>query len=150
MKLKIPPVLMLFVFAGFMLLLDRYLPVGEYHFLGRNYLAAACVVGGLIICALAIFQFSRAGTTSNPMSPTDATRLVTHGIYKYSRNPMYLSMLLLLVALGLKLGNAFNTITAAFFVAYMNKFQIFPEEEALTAVFGKKYQQYLLQVRRWF
>ncbi len=150
MKLKIPPVLVMFVFAALMLLLDRFLPVGEYHFLGRIYLATACAVGGLAICTIAIFQFLKAGTTSDPTAPSAATRLVTHGIYKYSRNPMYLSMLLLLLALGLKLGNAFNTVTAAFYVAYMNKFQIFPEETALTILFGKEYQQYLLRVRRWF
>jgi protein-S-isoprenylcysteine O-methyltransferase Ste14 len=63
---------------------------------------------------------------------------------------MYLAMLFILLALGLKLGNAFNTITAALYVAYMNKYQIIPEEEVLNKIFGKAYQQYCLQVRRWF
>jgi protein-S-isoprenylcysteine O-methyltransferase Ste14 len=63
---------------------------------------------------------------------------------------MYLALLLILLAWGLWLGNAFNTLLAAGFVGYMNRFQIIPEEEALTAMFGKRYQQYCKQVRRWF
>jgi protein-S-isoprenylcysteine O-methyltransferase Ste14 len=63
---------------------------------------------------------------------------------------MYLAILLVLLAWGLWLGNAFNTLLAAGFVGYMNKFQIRPEEEALATIFGKEFQQYCTQVRRWF
>lgn len=63
---------------------------------------------------------------------------------------MYLALLLVLVAWGLWLGNAFNTIVAAGFVSYMNVFQIIPEEKILHQVFGKEYQQYCVFVRRWF
>jgi protein-S-isoprenylcysteine O-methyltransferase Ste14 len=76
--------------------------------------------------------------------------LEVKGIYGYSRNPMYLAMLLCLLAWGLWLGNVFNTLVAAFFVSYMNRFQIVPEERALTRVFGREYQLYCSQVRRWF
>ena len=63
---------------------------------------------------------------------------------------MYLGLLLLLLAWGLHLGNAFNIVLAAGFVAYMNRFQIVPEEETLSKLFGKEYAQYCTLVRRWF
>ena len=63
---------------------------------------------------------------------------------------MYLAMLLILLALGIWLGNAFNVLLAAGFVGYMNKFQIIPEEEALSEMFGATYKQYCTLTRRWF
>ncbi len=146
----IPPVVVLALFAAGMYLLFRFLPVGYFDFLGRRYLALGLSVAAVVISILSVIRFFRAGTSVDPRTPDKASGLVTNGIYRYSRNPMYLAMLLLLLAWGLFLGNAFNTLVAAFFVAYMNKFQIIPEEEALSAKFGKAYQQYLLQVRRWF
>lgn len=150
MKLKIPPVVVCVLFAGGMYLLYKFLPVGYFDFLGRRYLAMGLLVGAVVLSLVSVIQFYRAGTSVDPRTPAKASGLVTNGIYQYSRNPMYLALLLLLLAWGLFLGNAFNTVVAAFFVAYMNKFQIIPEEEALSAKFGKAYQQYLLQVRRWF
>ena len=99
---------------------------------------------------LGLFQFHRAKTTTNPIDPDKASNLVVNGIYRYTRNPMYLAMLLLLIGFGLKLGNAFNAITAAGFVYYMNHFQIKREEEALSKLFGKEYSLYLKATRRWF
>lgn len=150
MKLRLPPALIFLLFAGSMYLLARWLPVGYFDFFGRTYLAITLVAMAMIIVLVSLFQFYRAKTTIDPMAPAKATHLVTGGMYKFSRNPMYLAMLLMLLALGLKLGNAFNTVTAALFVAYMNRFQILPEEAVLIKKFGKAYQQYCLQVRRWF
>jgi len=99
---------------------------------------------------VALVQFLVAKTTTNPLKPEKAAQLVITGIYQYTRNPMYLGMLLFLIALGLYLGNAFNTLTAAGFVYYMNHFQIKKEEDALLAKFGKTYQLYQKAVRRWF
>ena len=112
-------------------------------------------MGGLLIVAaiigvISLIQFFRAKTSLDPTKPSKVSSLVTDGLYKYSRNPMYLAILLVLLAWGLWLGNAFNTLLAALFVGYMNRFQILPEEEALLKSFGKQYQQYLTSVRRWF
>ena len=150
MKLKIPPALVFLLFGALMFLLDKFLPVGDFDFFGREYLTGALVIGAVVISVLSLFQFYRAKTTVDPRQPSKASALVTDGMYKFSRNPMYLAMLLLLLAFGLKLGNAFNTVTAALFVTYMNRFQIVPEETILTKTFGKAYQQYCSQVRRWF
>jgi protein-S-isoprenylcysteine O-methyltransferase Ste14 len=150
MALKIPPFLVCLFFGGLMYLLSTFLPVGYFDFFGRVVLIKSLIVLGIITCLLAIFQFYRKKTTIDPSEPSKASVLVTGGIYNYTRNPMYLSMLLFLLAWGLWLGNAFNILFAAGYVAYMNRFQIMPEERALKMRFGKAYDRYLVLVRRWF
>lgn len=149
MELKIPPVIVFLTFAGLMFLVDRLLPFGEFDFLGRHYLILALLVLGAAVGIAALMRFFKSKTTVDPTKPSKASALVTSGIFAYSRNPMYLAMLLILVALGLGFGNAFNALLAAAFVAFMNRFQIIPEERALLKIFGKAYQQYCLNVRRW-
>jgi len=150
MRLKLPPVVVFLIFAMFMYLLSRFLPFGDFEFFGRDYLILILMGMAALIAMISLFQFFTSKTTIDPRTPLKVTKLVTGGIYKFTRNPMYLAILLVLLAWGLWLGNAFNTLLAAGFVGYMNKFQIRPEEEALTTIFGKKFQQYCTQVRRWF
>lgn len=150
MKLKIPPALVFLVFGSFMYLLAKFLPFGYFEFFGRIYLTAVLLVFAFVIGAIALFQFFRARTTIDPSHPYKARKLVENGIFAYTRNPMYLSLLVLLLAWGVWLGNAFNTLLAAGFVTYMNRFQIIAEEQALSQIFGKEYRQYCLLVRRWF
>lgn len=150
MKFRLPPPLVMFVFGGFMYLLTKFLPVGYFDFYGRD-LGYKILVGLAILVFLAsFFKFRMAKTTVDPFSPQKASSLVTTGIYRFTRNPMYLGMLLLLLAFGLRLGNAFNVLLAAGFVSYINKFQIKHEEEALGKLFGREYQMYCKKVRRWF
>ncbi|RAJ07405.1 methyltransferase family protein [Arenibacter echinorum] len=150
MKLKIPPLVVTFIFALFMYLLATYMPVGYFDFFGRNYLMYLLFFLALLIGVVTLFQFFGSKTSIDPLVPSKASKLVTGGLYQYSRNPMYLALLLLLLTWGLYLGNAFNTLLAAGFVYYMNTYQIIPEEEALTNIFGKEYQKYCVMVRRWF
>ncbi len=150
MKLKIPPLFVTLAFAGSMYLLAKFLPVGYFDFFGRHYLIIGLLSAANCLLAVALFQFWRKKTTHNPMAPQKSSVLVTNGVYRFTRNPMYLALLLLLLAWGLWLGNAFNTLLAAGYVAFMNRFQIVPEEKALTVLFDKEYQKYLLKVRRWF
>ncbi|NND80584.1 MAG: isoprenylcysteine carboxylmethyltransferase family protein [Maribacter sp.] len=150
MSLKLPPVLIFLLFSIVMFLLARFLPFGDFQFFGRNNLVLFLMGMAVLIAIISLSQFFSRKTTIDPRTPFKTTKLVTRGIYKYSRNPMYLAILLVLLAWGLWLGNAFNTLVAAGFVGYMNKFQIKPEEQALTTIFGKEYEQYCTQVRRWF
>lgn len=150
MKLKIPPVVVFFSFVLFMYLLAEFLSVGYFDFFGRHYLMIALVIFAFIIAVVALLQFYFAKTTIDPSQPDKTKKLVVDGIYAYTRNPMYLAMLLLLLAWGVWLGNAFNTLLAAGFVAFMNRFQIEPEEQALMKICNKDYKQYCLMVRRWF
>ena len=150
MHLKIIPALVFMIFAGIMYLLDYFLPVGEFDFFGRRILIIALYGMGFLVAVLAWIQFARHGTTIDPRQLDKVSTLVTGGIYKLTRNPMYLGLLLFLLAWGLYLGNAFNAITAAAFVSYMNAFQIRPEEAVLQQRFGPAYSQYCKAVRRWF
>ncbi len=150
MELKLPPAVIFLVFAVGMYLVDRFLPIGDFHFFGRTYLKSFLLFLAVLISVISLTQFFMSKTTADPTKPEKATKLVTRGIYAYTRNPMYLALLLVLLGLGLHLGNAFNVLLAAGFVSYMNRFQIQPEERALSANFGKEYQQYCTQVRRWF
>jgi len=149
-KLKLPPALVFILFGGFMFLLAKGLPFGQFDFFGRNALKWICSAVGGMVGFLAVIQFLRAGTTLDPQHLEKGTELVVKGVYNFSRNPMYLGLLLFLLAWGLHLGNAFNTILAALFVAYMNRFQISAEEEALEKKYGAAYRTYCTLVRRWF
>lgn len=150
MRLKIIPPLVFLIFGSIMYVLDRFLPVGEFDFFGRTVLLKVLIGLGLVTAILAFIQFARHKTTTHPKRLDKVSALVTKGIYEISRNPMYLGLLLFLLAWGLYLGNAFNIITAAAFVSYMNAFQIRPEEEVLKEKFGPAYTQYCKAVRRWF
>ncbi len=148
--MKVPPAVIMLIFGGLMYLLDKFLPVGEFEFFGRGELAWVLLGLGTLIAVLSVAQFAFKKTTVDPLSPQKASKLVTSGLYNYSRNPMYLAMLLVLLAFGLKLGNAFNTLLAAGFVYWMNHFQIIPEEKVLLEKFGKEYSMYCKLTRRWF
>ena len=150
MKLKLPPVVIFFVFALLMYLLAKFLPFGEFDFFGRRYLILILLTLSVAIGLIAIGHFFKAKTTIDPRKPDKSSKLVTKGIFAYTRNPMYLAILLVLLAFGLILGNAFNTLLAVGFMVYMNRFQIAPEESALLQKFGKEYRQYFVRVRRWF
>ncbi len=150
MSLKLPPALVFLAFGGLMYLLAIFLPVGYYDFVGRYLLIKILGAAAVLVVIVALFQFYRAGTSIDPGDLSKTKKLVTSGIYNYTRNPMYLAMLLILLAWGLWLGNAFNTVLAAGFVAYMNAFQINREEASLRKQFGKEYDQYCRMVRRWF
>lgn len=133
-----------------MFLVARWLPVGHFDFFGRDVLIWVLAGLGVGIGFLAVLQFLLAGTTLDPAHPEKNSKLVVEGVYNFSRNPMYLGLLLLLLAWGVYLGNAFNTLTAALFVAYMNRFQIAAEEEILESKYGAAYRRYCTLVRRWF
>ena len=150
MKLKVPPVVVFLSFGLFMYIMNAFLPVGNFDFFGRKYLMMALLLISVCIGVIALFLFFRFKTTIDPSNPKKTSKLVTSGIYQYSRNPMYLGLLLLLLTWGLWLGNAFNILLAAGFVMYMNRFQVIPEEKILFDLFGKEYAQYCTLVRRWF
>ncbi|MBO0322460.1 isoprenylcysteine carboxylmethyltransferase family protein [Muricauda sp. CAU 1633] len=150
MKFWIPPALVMVIFGGFMYLLARFLPFGSFNFFGREELAYFLFGLGFLVILIAVVQFGKKRTTTDPLHLEKASSLVVKGIYNFTRNPMYLGMLLFLLAFGLKLGNAFNTLLAAGFVYWINHFQIIPEEKVLLEKFGKEYTLYCKLTRRWF
>jgi protein-S-isoprenylcysteine O-methyltransferase Ste14 len=83
------------------------------------------------------------------MKPEIASSLVTSGAYRFTRNPMYLGLCLLLVAWALFLSSLLAFVGPLLFILYMNRFQIAPEETALSTIFGEEFANYKAKVRRW-
>lgn len=102
-----------------------------------------------LIALIAFVCMWRARTTINPLQPDKASSLVTNGIFRFSRNPLYLSLLLLLIAYAIRLESAMVWIGPCAFVAYVTRFQIVPEERVLTEKFGQAYVAYKDRTRRW-
>lgn len=125
-------------------------PVSTFTLPYKGVFVSLIFLTGGIVCGLGVLSFLRARTTLNPLQPSRATALVFVGIYRYSRNPMYLGFLLGLVAWGVYLSHALALVLGpALFVTYMTRFQIVPEECALEASFGERYRDYKKKVRRW-
>jgi protein-S-isoprenylcysteine O-methyltransferase Ste14 len=119
------------------------------HSLVRTVIALATFGLAVGILVTAVVGFRKAKTTVDPMHPEAASTIVTSGIYRFTRNPMYLGFLLALIAWAVFLGNFVAALMPLLFVAYMNRFQISPEERTLLARFGAPYESYLRSVRRW-
>ena len=96
-----------------------------------------------------ILSFRRARTTVNPLRPANTTALVSTGVYRITRNPMYVGMLFILIAWAVFLSSAWTLLGPLAFVLYMNRFQIGPEEKVLEGLFGEAYDKYKRNVRRW-
>jgi protein-S-isoprenylcysteine O-methyltransferase Ste14 len=96
-----------------------------------------------------VISFKKVGTTVHPMQPEKASALVTSGVYQVSRNPMYLGLLLGLISWGLYLSSLWAVACCVLFVAYMNRFQIAPEERAMEKRFGEDFNMYRQRTRRW-
>jgi protein-S-isoprenylcysteine O-methyltransferase Ste14 len=149
LELKLPPVLVTVLFALSMWLLSRATP--DLMMPEPLVIAAfvICWVAGAAIALAGVVSFRRARTTVNPLDPQNATTLVVSGVFRITRNPMYLGLLLGLLGWGICLSNAFSLVLVMFFVPYMNRFQILPEERALERVFGGSFRSYKARVRRW-
>jgi protein-S-isoprenylcysteine O-methyltransferase Ste14 len=149
LEIKVPPVLVAFIFALLMWLLTLVVP--------GIFIAASVVWPSVIILVViaaffsiaGVVSFKKASTTVNPTTPDASSSLVTSGIYTRTRNPMYLGFLFFLFAWGVYLSNLYSIIFSAGFVLYMSRFQILPEETALLSRFGKPYSVYMSRVRRW-
>lgn len=149
LELKIPPLAVFSVFAALMWLLAKAVPLAGFVLPAKNPIAAVIAAVGGVIAGAGILSFLRARTTLNPFDPGKAASLVTTGIYAITRNPMYLSLLFVLAGWAVYLSNLATVVLIPFFVAYMNRFQIMPEERALSSLFGSEFEAYCQRVRRW-
>jgi protein-S-isoprenylcysteine O-methyltransferase Ste14 len=116
---------------------------------GKLPVAIVLAVAGGLVALAGVVAFRRHRTTVNPFTPEQSSSLVDGGIYRFSRNPMYLGFLLALVGWWTYLANWVAALLLPVFVAYMNRFQIQPEERALTERFGGEFLAYCKKVRRW-
>jgi protein-S-isoprenylcysteine O-methyltransferase Ste14 len=115
----------------------------------RGMTALALAALGMAFDLSAIVAFLRARTTINPMTPDRTTALVTTGVYRLTRNPMYVGLALLLTAWAVYRGAWIGLVGPIVFVAYITRFQIVPEERAMERRFGDDWRAWAGRVRRW-
>jgi protein-S-isoprenylcysteine O-methyltransferase Ste14 len=115
----------------------------------RVPLAIVLAIAGLALSTSGRLAFRNAKTSANPLKPQAATSLVVAGIYKATRNPMYVGLALVLVGWAVFLWSAWALLGPVGFVAYIARFQIAPEERALALLFGEEYSAYKSRVRPW-
>ena len=104
---------------------------------------------GFGILIMAARSFKEHNTTINPIKIETASSLVVSGIFNYSRNPMYLGMVLILLGLSLKFNLIGGLIFTALFIIFITNFQIKPEEKVMLKIFGEEFVNYKDKVRRW-
>jgi len=147
LELKIPPPLIMLIFAMAMYVLDMLLPNSQASF--HIAFAIALLIFGVSFALSGIYSFRKVKTTAHPSKPERASSLVTSGVYKITRNPMYLGLFCVLIAWAIILGNIYMFIVPFIFAFYINRFQIIPEERALAGIFGDAFSAYKQKVRRW-
>lgn len=149
LTLRIPP-LVLTVLAGLGAWgVARTFPSLSFDSLYLRAMAVTLVVVGVVCSLLGVVAFRQARTTVNPLKPSAATALLESGIFRVTRNPMYLGFLCWVLGVIGWLGNPIALVAAAAFVVYLNRFQIGPEERALHEQFGARFTAYLALVPRW-
>ncbi len=150
LELKVPPVAQVFVTAAAMYGVSNMLPALKFSLNGSTALALGLAGIGLSSGIMGVTQFKKAQTTPNPQALEKvSSSLVTSGIYNYSRNPMYLGLVLMLLAWALYLSHLLAFVLVPVFILYITRFQIQPEERMMAKKFGKSYQAYVSRVRRW-
>ena len=147
METKIPPPLVTLVFALSIYFSRGMFPAVEAQY--SSYFGIFLLLLGFFILISAVRLFRKDKTTVNPLSPEQATKLVTGGIFKHSRNPMYLGMGFVLGSMAVFFNVIGGIILIALFCVYITKFQIIPEERAMRELFSQEFDRYVKETRRW-
>ena len=147
LKTKIPPpiIALLFIIVTYL----SSLVIVPFKFGNQSLLAYLIFVMGLVFVLSAMRQFKQKNTIINPMTPKQTTTLVVDGIYNYSRNPMYLGLLLVLTSSGIFFGAWLSLLIVPLFWLLISTLQIIPEGEAMLELFGENFVKYKRKVRRW-
>lgn len=149
LTLRVPPPLVGALIALGMWSVSAWGPRWELALALRWTAVVVLVLAGLAFDGAALLAFRAARTTINPLKPERVSALVTGGVYRFSRNPMYVGMALFLTAWAVYLSALLPLAGVGVFVAYITRFQIRPEEQVLLDVFGEDYADYAARVRRW-
>ena len=149
-KIKIPPLALTGMFLIIMFILSGLFPQFTVNIPRNIIVSIILTIIGASICISGVTSFRLAQTTVNPNKPEQASTLVIRGVYRLSRNPMYLGFLLLLIAWGIFLSHWLSLlILPTIFVIYINRFQIPLEEKALYLKFGDEFISYKKLVHKW-
>jgi protein-S-isoprenylcysteine O-methyltransferase Ste14 len=146
---KIPPPIVVLLIGTAMWAVARSspLPVGQSPL--RLAISCGLAGSGVIVLVLGVLAFRRAKTTINPVNIEAASTVVTGGIYRYTRNPMYVGFALMLAGWAVHIAVPFVLVGPVVFILFITRFQIIPEERVLTSKFGEEYRKYQQRVRRW-
>ena len=147
MNNKIPPPIVTLI-CGLAIYFSKTF-FNKFFSYNNNTVSLFLLILGFTVFTLAVKAFNRQKTTVNPLEPRQASSLVSSGIFKYSRNPMYLGMLIILLALSFKFNLVGGIVISLFFYLFITKFQILPEEEAMNELFGDEFTEYSYRTRRW-
>lgn len=146
---KIRPPVIAVVCGGMAWLLAYFAPALNFDLPARLPVVAVLVLVGLTLDFSGLLSFFKAKTTFNPLAPSRSKVIVQSGLYRFTRNPMYLGMVFELLGLSAYLANPVALVGVVVFVVYITRFQIIPEERLLLAKFGEPYALYTRTVRRW-
>ena len=146
-KTKLPPPLVALTFGFLINYTKNIFPKIEIE--NEIIFGSFMIIIGLIIILSSIILFKKYQTTITPLNPSNATKLITDGIYKFSRNPMYLGLLLVLFGFSIILNPTGGFLLIPLFILYINLFQIIPEENAMVDLFKDEFLEYKENVRRW-
>ena len=146
-KTKFPPPLVALTFGFLINYTKNIFPKIEVK--NEFIFGSFMIISGLIIILSATILFKKYQTTITPLNPSNATKLITDGIYKFSRNPMYLGLLFVLLGISIILNPTGGFFLIPLFILYLNFFQIIPEENAMVDLFKDEFLEYKKSVRRW-
>ena len=150
MHLRIPPPIVALIGILLIFLSKDYILILYLHPHLQNTLSLIFLIIGFVIIFSATKEFKKSDTTVNPMKPETSTSLVTSGIFKYTRNPMYLGLTSILLASCFYFSSLLGIIVyVPLFILYITVFQIIPEEETMKGLFNDEYFEYCSKVRRW-
>ena len=147
MSTKIPPPIITLIFGLIIFFSKSLFPIFKFN--NSNYVSLIFLIFGFIILITAVKSFKKHQTTINPLNPDQASTLVNSGIFSFTRNPMYLGMLFILLSISFNFNILGGIIICFLFKIYITRFQIMPEEEAMEKIFGKDFVEYKNKVRRW-
>jgi protein-S-isoprenylcysteine O-methyltransferase Ste14 len=149
LELKIPPPVAAVLVGLAMWWTAHQFPPVRSAGLARVIVACAFPMLGLSIASSGFWSFRRAKTTVNPVHPETASSVVTTGIFGYTRNPMYVGLALVLTGWAVWLSVPWVFLGPIVLVLFLRRFQIVPEERAMSLKFGRDYDDYRKRVRRW-
>ncbi|MGR6858860.1 methyltransferase family protein [Aliivibrio salmonicida] len=151
LELRIPPPLIMLLFMATVFAFNKMAPFHLFYLPWLSYvLVISLIVLGGVIALWGVKEFREAKTTVNPLKPESSSSLVSSGIYQYTRNPMYLGLLLALLSSVVYTQHPLGLVSVLGFVLYINRFQIEPEEKMLVTLFGDEFVEYTNRVKRWF
>jgi len=145
--IKIPPPILVLILVSSNYFSSKKIDL--IHLPNQDLISIITLLIGVLILINPILKFIKSKTTIDPIKFKKVNKLIISGIYKYSRNPMYLGLLMIVISTSIFYLNIFSITTPFLFYCWINRFQIKREEIFLAEKFGKEYMSYKTKTRRW-